>query len=248
MSDHVQFIGSGDAFGSGGRFQTCILCDIGGHRFLLDCGTSSLIAMRQQGIDPNSVEAILLTHMHGDHCGGVPFLLLDAMLGGRRTAPLVVAGPPNSAVQMDGLNRALFPGSEAMKPKFDYRYVEMVVGQVNQIGAISVTPYPAVHTPATNPTMLRVQCGGRTVVFTGDTEWTDTILDAARDADLLITECCFFDKAVRTHMNYRAFKQGIGRVEAKSVILTHMAHDMLSHVHEVPELCAHDGMRFRLDS
>lgn len=246
MDDVVRFVGSGDAFGSGGRFQTCILCEIAGKRFLLDCGTSSLIAMRQQGIDPNSIDAILLTHMHGDHCGGVPFLLLDAMLGSKRTRPLVVAGPPGSARQMQALNGALFPGSEALVPKFEYRYVEMGLGIENLVDGIAVTPFPAIHTPATNPTMLRVRYGGKTVTFTGDTEWTDAILDAARGADLLITECCFFDKPVRTHMNYRAFKARLAAVEARSVILTHMAPDMLAHEHEVPETCAHDGMVFRL--
>src|SRR5664279_6098050 len=65
MNSHIRFVGSGDAFGSGGRFQTCILGDIGGRRFLLDCGASSLIALKAQAIDPNSVEAILLTHLHG---------------------------------------------------------------------------------------------------------------------------------------------------------------------------------------
>jgi len=242
MTSQVRFIGSGDAFGSGGRFQTRILGDLGGRRFLLDCGASSLIAMRAQGIDPNSVEVILLTHMHGDHCAGVPFLLMDAMLGSKRRAPLVVAGPAGTQASMQALRESLFPGSSGMAPSFAYRYVELPTGVRTDVDGIAVTAYAAAHTPQTHPTMLRVECGGKTVTYTGDTEWTDAILPAAKDADLLITECCFYDKAVRTHMNYLAFKKRLPEIEARSVVLTHMAPNMLDRVSEVEELCAFDGM------
>src|SRR5207245_1027779 len=93
MAVSVRFVGSGDSFGSGGRFQTCIVVDGPHSRFALDFGTSSLIALAQQGIEHNSLDAILLTHLHGDHCGGVPFLLIDAMLAAKRTRPLTIAGP-----------------------------------------------------------------------------------------------------------------------------------------------------------
>lgn len=242
MSSQIRFLGSGDAFGSGGRFQTCILGDIGGRRFLLDCGASSLIAMRAQGVDPNSIELILLTHMHGDHCAGVPFLLMDAMLGSKRRTPLVVAGPAGTDARMQALRESLFPGSSGMSPAFPYSYVELTTGVRTDIDGIGVTAYAAAHTPQTNPTMLRVDCAGKTVTYTGDTEWTDAILEAARGADLLITECCFFDKVVRTHMNYLAFKQRLPEIDARSVVLTHMAPNMLEHVSYVEELCAFDGM------
>jgi ribonuclease BN (tRNA processing enzyme) len=242
MTSQVRFLGSGDAFGSGGRFQTCILGDIGGRRFLMDCGASSLIAMRSQGIDPNSIELILLTHMHGDHCAGVPFLLVDAMLGSKRKSPLLVAGPAGTRARMESLRESLFPGSSAMSPAFEYRYVELETGVRTDLDGVVVTAFAAAHTPQTNPTMLRVECAGKTVTYTGDTEWTDAILAAARDADLLITECCFYDKAVRTHMNYLAFKARLPEIGARSVILTHMAPNMLAHVAEVDERCAFDGM------
>lgn len=48
----VRFLGSGDAFGSGGRLQTCILLESEGLRCLVDCGASSLIALKRAAIDP----------------------------------------------------------------------------------------------------------------------------------------------------------------------------------------------------
>src|SRR5256714_9996257 len=101
MAVSVRFVGSGDSFGSGGRFQTCIVVDGPGSRFAIDFGTSSLIALAQQGIEHNSLDAIVLTHLHGDHCGGVPFPLIDAMLAPPRTPPLTIAGPPDLRRRMD---------------------------------------------------------------------------------------------------------------------------------------------------
>src|SRR6266446_9912788 len=65
MSLTVRFVGSGDSFGSGGRFQTCIVVDGPRSRFAIDFGASSLIALAQQGIEHNSLDAILLTLRRG---------------------------------------------------------------------------------------------------------------------------------------------------------------------------------------
>lgn len=86
----IRFLGSGDAFGSGGRLQTCIHVEGGGTQFLVDCGASSLIAMKRVGVDPTSIDVALITHLHGDHFGGLPFLILDAQFS-RRSRPLTIA-------------------------------------------------------------------------------------------------------------------------------------------------------------
>lgn len=242
MTTIVRFLGSGDSFGSGGRFQTCIMVDNGGRRYLLDCGASSLIAMRAQEIDPNSIDTILLTHFHGDHCGGVPFLIMDAMLPSKRATPLVVAGPPGTAARMDDLRDALFPGSRAMKPRFDLAFVELELRRPQVIGELTVTAFPARHTPETAPTMLRVECGGRVITYTGDTEWTDDLLEASDGADLLIMECYYFDKPIRMHMNYATLRAHRAKLNVNNLVLTHMSADMLQHVSEIDERCAGDGM------
>lgn len=242
MTVTVRFVGSGDSFGSGGRFQTCIVVDGPRCRFAVDFGASSLIALAQQGIEPNSLDAILLTHLHGDHAAGVPFLLIDAMLAARRDRPLTIAGPLELRARMDLIREALFPGSRAMTPKFPVDWIEMAPGRPHPVLDLVVTPERARHTAETNPTALRIQVGDRVIAYTGDTEWTDDVARAAREADLLIAESYFYDKPVRWHLNYPdvvAHARGVG---AHRLILTHMSREMLARAAEVPEECAYDGL------
>ena len=242
MPVKVWFVGSGDSFGSGGRFQTCILVDGPTTRFAIDFGASSLIALAQQGISPNSIDAVLLTHLHGDHCGGVPFLLVDAMLASRRERPLVVAGPTGAPSHLAALQEALFPGSHVMVPRFPMRYQELALGVPNPVLDLMVTPWPARHVPETHPTALRVEVGGRVVAYTGDTEWTPDVARIAEGADLLIAECYFYAKPIKNHLTYPAIVEHVRGAGAKRVILTHLSAEMLAHRADVPEECAEDGM------
>lgn len=109
----VRVLGCGDAFGSGGRLHTCFHVRAASTRFLMDYGASALIAMRRFGVDPNGVETVFLTHLHGDHFAGLPFLILDAQLVSRRTTPLTIVGPPGLGERLPALMEAMFPGSSA---------------------------------------------------------------------------------------------------------------------------------------
>ena len=242
MTVSVRFVGSGDSFGSGGRFQTCIVVDGPASRFAIDFGTSSLIALAQQGIEPNSLDAILLTHLHGDHCGGVPFLLIDAMLASRRTRPLTVAGPRDLLRRMDAVREALFPGSGIMVPKFPLHWIEMTPGRRHDVLDLGVTPVDARHTWETHPSALRVEVGDKVVAYTGDGEWTESLAEVSRGADLLIAECYFFAKPVKWHLNYTDIAVHRDDFGAKRIVLTHMSREMLAHAEAVPEECAHDGL------
>lgn len=246
MAVRVRFVGSGDAFGSGGRFQTCILVEAPGLTAAIDFGASSLIALNKLGIAHNAIDVILLTHLHGDHCGGVPFLLLDAMLGSKRERPLTIAGPGDIEARMAAVHAALFPGSEGMRPRFELDYVELEPMRANRVRGMSVTPYPARHVADTLPTSLRVEVAGKAVAYTGDTEWTEHLPALARDADLLIAECYFHAKPVPGHLNYPVLTAHRHELSAKRVVLTHMGPEMLAQADRLPEECAYDGLMLEL--
>ena len=122
-------VGSGDAFGSGGRFNTCFHVESASATVLIDCGASSLIALRALGIDPNHLDGVILSHLHGDHFGGLPFLLIDAQHMSRRPRPFVIAGPPGTRARLAAALEILFPDSPATKWRFSWEVIEIEPGR-----------------------------------------------------------------------------------------------------------------------
>src|SRR5512142_1801568 len=137
----IRFLGSGDAFGSGGRYHTCFLVTAAETRFLIDCGASSLIALKRYSVDPNSIDTVLVSHLHGDHFGGLPFFLLDAQLISRRTTPLTIAGPPGLRDRLQIVREAMFAGSTAIEPKYPFEIRELTLHERVEIDGLAVTPY-----------------------------------------------------------------------------------------------------------
>ena len=237
----LRFLGSGDAFGSGGRFQTCMHLSGSGGAVLIDCGASSLIAMRRDGVDPGDVDVVLLTHLHGDHFGGVPFLILDAQFS-RRARPLVIAGPPGVRVRVEAAMEALFPGSTAVPRKFEVEFIELAVRGAARVRSATVTAFPVIHASGAPPYALRVDYGGRVIAYSGDTEWAESLIEAARGADLFVCEAYTFDRHLKFHLDYKTIEAQAERLGARRIILTHMGRDMLARETEARFERAHDGL------
>jgi ribonuclease BN (tRNA processing enzyme) len=236
----LQFIGSGDAFGSGGRFNTCFHVEGVGANFLIDCGATSLVAMKRLPIERNAIDLILLTHFHLDHFGGVPFFMLDAQLVAKRTRPLTIAGPPGLPDWYDRLFSAAFPGDRKLPFELTLREVE--IGTRNQIGGLTITPFHVRHDDKAGPCLAyRIDLEGKVICYSGDTEWTDSLVEAARGADLFICECYTFDKVIRAHLALSTLREKLPLIGAKRVILTHMSDDMLSRASEIELETATDG-------
>ncbi len=246
----LKILGCGDAFGSGGRLNTCFLADRGETSFLIDCGASAMISIRRFDVDPNRIGTIVLSHLHGDHFGGLPFFILDAQLVSRRTRPLIVAGPQGLAPRLEALMESLFPGSSKVERKFPIQLIELVPEAHTPIdpAGISVTAYRAVHPSGTPSLALRIACDGKTITYTGDTEWTDALIAAGSHADILIAEAYCYERKVRFHLDYATLHEKLPSMSAKRVLLTHMSPDMLSRIAETTGCeVAHDGLEIEID-
>jgi ribonuclease BN (tRNA processing enzyme) len=241
----VRFLGSGDAFGSGGRLQAAILLETKSFRALVDCGATALIGLKRSSLDPSTVDLILLSHLHGDHFGGVPFFLLDAQFS-RRTRPLLIAGPPGTRERLARTMEALFPGSPTVERQFETRIVEMTAGTAATFGPLGVTPFEVVHASGAPAFALRLALGGRIFAYSGDTEWTEALIEVSREADLFICEAYFFEKRVPFHLDYRTLAQHRHEIRAKRLIVTHMSADMLSRLAELDIESAFDGLELEL--
>jgi ribonuclease BN (tRNA processing enzyme) len=241
----LRFLGSGDAFGSGGRLQTCLLLRGEAGALLIDCGASSLIAMRRGGVEPGEIGWVLLTHLHGDHFGGLPFMVLDGQFG-RRTRPLVVAGPPGARERVLAAMEVFFPGSTKVERRFAVEFVELAPGARTAVGPAVVTGFPVAHESGAPSYALRVEYDGRVVAYSGDTAWTDALLEAARGADLFVCEAYVFDRPIRYHLDYRTLMAHRSRLDCRRLVLTHMGREMLGRLGEVEAECAQDGTRILL--
>ena len=241
----LQFLGSGDAFGSGGRFQACIMLSGAGERVLLDCGASSLVAVKRAGVDPGEIGTVAVSHLHGDHFGGLPFLVLDGQFS-RRTRPLVIAGPPGTRSRVEAAMEVFFPGSTRVARRFETTFVELAERQASELGAVAVTPFPVVHESGAPSYALRVGYGGKTIAYSGDTEWTESLIDAARGADVFVCEAYAFDRKIRYHLDHATLAEHAARLDCRRVVLTHMSPDMLARQSAALFECASDGLTIDL--
>jgi ribonuclease BN (tRNA processing enzyme) len=242
----ITFAGSGDAFGSGGRYQACIHLRHHGHPpVLLDCGATALPALKRLGLDPGEISAVLVSHLHGDHFGGLPFLILDGQFS-RRTKPLTIAGPSGTARRLTDTMECLFPGSSAAPRRFGIEIAELRPGSTTSVSGVTARAWEADHPSGAPALLLRLDLAGKTITYTGDTAWTSTLIDAAAGADLLIAEAYHQDKNIPYHLRHADLVAHRDQLTARHIIITHMSADMLGHLHEASFQPAHDGLTITL--
>jgi ribonuclease BN (tRNA processing enzyme) len=240
---HLQIVGCGDAFGSGGRFNTCFHLVGSNTNVLIDCGATSLVAMNKLAIDRNDVNAVFITHFHADHFGGVPFLMLEANYVSKRKRPLLIAGPPGLPSHYEHAMDMEFPGAMTMDLNFELTLKEFEIGRRTEIAGLRLTTYHVVHDDRAGPCLaFRIEIEGKVIAFSGDTEWTDTLLEVGHEADLFICEAYTRDKPITTHMALATLERHLGQIRPKRLLLTHMSNDMLARRAEVPYQTAEDGM------
>jgi len=243
----VTFAGSGDAFGSGGRFQACIHVRRSGPAgaVLLDCGTTSVTALKRLDLDPGDVAAVFVSHLHGDHFGGLPFLILDGQFS-RRTGPLTVVGPPTTRSRLESAMECMFPGSSTVQRRFRLDVVEVEPGSTASVCGTEVAAWAVDHPSGAPALALRLTIDGKVIAYTGDTAWTSAIAQAADCADLLIAEAYHRIKAIPYHLRLADIEAHRAELTCRRIVLTHMSADMLSESGQPGYERAHDGLALRL--
>jgi len=196
--------------------------------------------MKRAGLDPSEIGCVLLTHLHGDHFGGMPFLILDGQFS-RRTRALVIGGPPGVQDRVAAAMEVFFPGSSKVDRRFTTEFVELRERVPSLVGPATVTPFVVEHASGAPAYALRIEYGGKVITYSGDTEWTESLVGAARGADLFVCEAYFFDKRIKYHLDYQTLRENRQRLDCRRVVLTHMSADMLRRASEADMECADDG-------
>jgi len=229
----LTIVGSGDAFGSGGRSNTCFWLETAKATLVIDFGASALPALKAIRLDPNRIDAIVLSHLHGDHFGGLPFLLLDYQFLARRERPLVIVGPPGARTRLDAALEVFFPKASVTKWRFAWRVEEVELDTDADVLGHTLRTTEVVHQSGAPSTALRLSDDKRVFAYSGDTEWTEALLPIAEGADLFICECYAFTGKVTGHMSWEILRSRISDLGARQLMLTHMNPSVLTRLDEL---------------
>lgn len=239
MTVRVTFVGTGNAFADGGRSHACIHLSAAGVSLLIDCGGSALPAIKRR-MDPATIGGVAVSHLHGDHFGGIPYLVVEQHFAGR-SAPLALGGPRALPDRLRGAESALYPDFFG-NTKLGFAVREVVLGaDETEIGGAMVSALPVRHVPESDPHGLRVRAGDRLIAYSGDATWSDDLPRLAKGADLFICEATNFELDSDSHVSYRTLMRERARLDCDRIVLTHLGKGTLAHLGELELEHAVDG-------
>lgn len=237
----LQCLGSGDAFGSGGRLNTSFFIRNAGTGILLDCGATTLVALKKAGLSSMDVDVIVISHLHGDHIAGIPFIITERQVKGDASREMVLIGPKGLEQLANSTTRSLFPGI-IENLKFPIRFIEYDTGDIIREAGFVLTTFSAKHAPSTNPHSLRLEFGDRVIAYSGDTEWNENLIHLSDVAELFICEGYAFNAPESHHMSIPELVRQQDRITAERIVLTHLSEEALASRAEIPFEIAEDGV------
>ena len=187
------------------RMGPSTLIEAGGKRLVFDVGRGTVIRLEQAGVRPGSITAVFLTHLHSDHTVGLPDLWLTGWLPpfGGRTTSLRVIRPTGTRELVRGLEIA-FTGDVRMRTQEERLPATGIVLEAMEFGremtvfdegGVRVNAFEVDHGGALKPAYgYRISYGGRTVVISGDTRYSENLIRHAAGADVLLHEVAMAPK------------------------------------------------------
>lgn len=241
----LTIIGCSDAFGSGGRYHSAYMLETSKGRLLLDCGANSPLGLKRAGITISNIDAVVISHCHGDHFGGLPFLFLDKMFMERGSKPLEILGPPGIKARTEALLEALYPTIKDLPRKFEVIYRELAPGAATPWRGLPIRALEVEHFSGTLSLALSIADEGRLFAFSGDSSWCGGVMEAGRGADLYLIECSYFSRKSPMHLDYVTLSAKFAEIGAKRYLLTHMSDEMLAALDKIDArrcIAAEDGL------
>jgi ribonuclease BN (tRNA processing enzyme) len=237
----VVFLGTGDAYSAGGRNQAAILVEHPRVTLLMDCGAMTLAALNRHKTPIASIDAILLSHLHGDHFAGLPFLFLYYIYIEPRVKPLRILGPEGLEDRILQLFRDTYPGDSSNPLPFPVEFTEIRIDGRYSVDILEIEPFRARHQENPPSFGYSINLDGRRIVYTGDTGWTDELPERAKGADLFICECSFYDSQIDIHLDYPTIDQRLRNCGYKKMVLTHLGQEVLERSQDLDLKLAYDG-------
>ncbi len=239
----VTFLGSGDAFCAGGRNQASYMVSNNESTVLLDCGTGALAAMKSIGADPASIDGILLSHLHGDHFAGLPFLFMEYIYLQPRQRPLRIAGPPGAHERIQALFSAMYRNTASRPLPFPLEVEELLPRSLWTNDKLKALPFAVPHQKDELSFGFFIEVGPSSIAYSGDSGWTEELVERSAGTDLFICECSFYQTRLWSHLDYPRIVENRHRFETRRMILTHLGREVLAKTAEIEMEMAHDGLK-----
>jgi ribonuclease BN (tRNA processing enzyme) len=197
--------------------------------------------MKRAAVDPLRLDAIFLSHLHGDHFGGIPFFFIEYIYQRPRNRPLHIAGPVGTEERVCELFRLMY-GAAGVKelPPVKFHVLEAEMRAL--IAGIEIFSFRVPHQVSDISLALKAGYDGKQILFSGDSAWTERFIDEARGVDMFLCECSHYDRGGGNHIRYLTLQENLARLECKRLVLTHLGDDMLARRNELAAVCADDGM------
>jgi ribonuclease BN (tRNA processing enzyme) len=239
----VTILGSSDAFCSGGHPHATYLVETRQATLLVDCGPTVLLSLKRQGVDTASIDFVVISHMHGDHFGGLPFLLLEYLYERPRTRPFTVYGPRGIRERVETLMRALYPDVLPEKLGFQLDFVELEPERRITVADLELHPVRVPHQDEDVSLAVGFASGGKRMLYSGDSPWDDRFLELARGVDLFLCECTAYEESMGRHIQWTTLKPLVPKLGCKRLVLIHLGRDMRAHCGELGVECATEGLK-----
>ena len=242
----VLFVGTSDAFGAGGRRQAAILVRAPSGSVLLDCGPTTLTGLAALGVPRDEIDAILISHFHGDHFGGIPLFVLAAVYEDQRRKPLRIIGPEGVRDRVTAAAAGLGHPIEGGDRRYPIEFEEFHADEEIDAGPVRMRAFRARHQDDSRPHGLVVTSGSRRIAYTGDTGWFDALPEKVKGADLLISECTLLERGYEYHLSLEELEDRRRDLACARIVLTHLGPDMAARRGGVSFECADDGTLIRI--
>ncbi len=215
----VQVLGSGTILPSALRSAAAYAVTVGDKTLLLDMGPGLLRRMAEAGIEINDVDMVFLSHFHPDHIGDfVPFVFASKyQIGRARERDLTILAGVGFGELYNGLVEVY---GEWIIPETYRIHIEEMGEDRRDFGDFSVSTVKTNHNPES--IAVRIDAGGRSLVYTGDTDRSESLVEISGGADLLIIDTAFpDDMKVPGHLTPGEAGEIAAKAKVKRVMPTH---------------------------